>query len=238
MDVRDGVTREGVIEPDVNDPASEASRSERPTAGAAVSSDRQAAFTVPSMPIEVGANVADTLQQRLVALIDLGLTLKHIHWNVVGPSFIGVHEMLDPQYAGVQVMIDDLAERVATLGASPSGLPGRIVAQRNREDYELDRADSIAHLGALDLVYQQVITAHRAAIAEVADRDPITEDLLIGQSAILEKYHWFVRSHLANWAGGTSNAGAPSEIEAARAVAAKSHNAVGSHTGRTAGVPS
>jgi starvation-inducible DNA-binding protein len=115
-------------------------------------------------------------------------------------------------------------------------LPGRVVAQRNREDYALDRADSIAHLGALDLVYQQVISAHRAGIAEIGDLDPITEDLLIGQSAILEKYHWFVRSHLANWAGGTANAGAPSEVDAARAVAAKSHNAVGSHTGRTAGV--
>ena len=38
------------------------------------------------------------LQSRLVSLIDLGLTLKHVHWNVVGPHFIGVHEMLDPQY--------------------------------------------------------------------------------------------------------------------------------------------
>ena len=30
--------------------------------------------------------MAKRLQQRLVALIDLELTLKHIHWNVVGPT--------------------------------------------------------------------------------------------------------------------------------------------------------
>jgi starvation-inducible DNA-binding protein len=192
-------------------------------------------FTVPSMSLDAGVDVAGRLQERLVALIDLGLTLKHIHWNVVGPNFIGVHEMLDPQYAGVQTMVDDLAERIATLGATPSGLPGRVVAQRTWDDYDLDRADSIAHLGALDLVYQNVIGAHRHEIEAVADLDPVTQDLLIGQSAVLERYHWFVRSHLANWAGGMANAGAPTEMDAARAVAAKSHNALGSRTDRTAG---
>lgn len=204
-----------------------------PSASTSVTSDRQAVFTVPSMSLDDGADVAARLQQRLIALLDLGLTLKHIHWNVVGPNFIGVHEMLDPQYAGVQAMIDDLAERIATLGASPSGLPGRIVAQRSWDDYDLDRADSIAHLGALDLVYQGVICDHRQQIDELDELDPVTQDLLIGQAAILEKYHWFVRSHLENWAGGMANAGASSEIDAARAVAAKSHNAVGSRTNRT-----
>lgn len=199
-----------------------------------VTSDRQAMFTVPSMSLDDGADVAARLQQRLIALLDLGLTLKHIHWNVVGPNFIGVHEMLDPQYAGVQGMIDDLAERIATLGATPSGLPGRIVAQRTWDDYDLDRADSIAHLGALDLVYQGVISDHRRQIGELDELDPVTQDLLIGQTAVLEKYHWFVRSHLENWAGGMANAGADSEVDAARAVAAKSHNALGSRTNRTA----
>ena len=64
------------------------------------------------------------------------------------------------------------------------------------------------------------------------DLDPVTQDLLIGQTAVLEKYHWFVRSHLENWAGGMTNAGAASETDAARAVAAKSHQPTGSHTGR------
>ncbi|MFN8021279.1 MAG: SigB/SigF/SigG family RNA polymerase sigma factor [Acidimicrobiales bacterium] len=200
--------------------------------GGSVTSTRQAVFTVPSLTLGQGADVAERLQQRLVALLDLGLTLKHIHWNVVGPHFIGVHEMLDPQYAGVQAMIDEIAERIATLGATPSGLPGRLVAQRTWDDYELDRADSIAHLGALDLVYQGVIADHREQISALDELDPVTQDLLIGQTAVLEKYHWFVRSHLENWAGGMSNAGAASEAGAAKAVAAKSHQPTGSHTAR------
>src|SRR5437773_7233987 len=74
-----------------------------------VSSDRRAAFTAPGLERRDADTVINALQGRLCGLVDLGLTLKHIHWNVVGPSFIGVHQMLDPQYAGVQMMTDRLA---------------------------------------------------------------------------------------------------------------------------------
>ena len=192
-----------------------------------VTSARRAIFTVPTLSPKEGATAADTLQNRLVSLLDLSLTLKHIHWNVVGPNFIGVHLMLDPQHAGVLTMVDDLAERIATLGGVPIGLPGRIVDERSWTDYGLDRADAIAHLGALDLVYQGVITDHRAAIQIVSYLDPVSEDLLIGQTGVLERYHWLVRSHLADWSGGMANAGAETEIEAAQAVAIKAVRGAG-----------
>ena len=184
-----------------------------------VTSTRQAAFTVPTLSVGDGSTVAAALQARLVSLVDLSLTLRHIHWNVVGPNFIAVHQMLDPQYQGVALMVDETAERIATLGAVPSGLPGRLVAGRSWDDYDLDRADSLAHLGALDLVYTGVIEGHRAAIDAVGDLDSITEDLLVGQTGVLEKYQWFVRSHLVDWAGGVANAGARTELTAATATA-------------------
>ncbi|MCU1398822.1 MAG: hypothetical protein JWN62_1931 [Acidimicrobiales bacterium] len=188
----------------------------------AVSSTRNASFTAPGVSAEDGATVVDILQERLSTLVDLSLTLKHIHWNVVGPSFIGVHLMLDPQYAGVQVMIDTTAERTATLGGVPSGLPGYIVANREWDDYDLGRADVQAHLAALDLVYRKVIESHRAAIEATDKPDPVTQDMLIGQTAELEQYHWFVRSHLEDYAGGLSNAGTTTEIGAARSTLLKS----------------
>ena len=187
-----------------------------------VATSRSASFTVPTLSAEVGRQVADLLQQRLMSLVDLSLTLKHIHWNVVGPNFIGIHKMLDPQHAGVQAMVDDLAERIATLGGVPSGLAGRIASARTWDDYSLDRADALAHLGALDLVYQGVIIDHRHAIAASEEIDAVSQDLLIGQCGVLERYHWFVRAHLEDRAGGMANAGATSETEAAQLVAVKS----------------
>src|SRR5688572_32082080 len=109
-------------------------------------------YTVPSLSPSEGAKVAEVLQDRLHALNDLHLTLKHVHWNVVGPHFIAVHEMLDPQVDAVRAMTDETAERIATLGVSPIGTPGALVAARSWDDYDVGRAGAIEHLGALDLV--------------------------------------------------------------------------------------
>jgi starvation-inducible DNA-binding protein len=112
-------------------------------------------------------------------------------------------------------MVDVLAERMATLGVSPNGLPGALVDARTWDDYDVMRADTRAHLGALDLVYDGVIADHREVIDEVGEIDPVTEDLLIGQTGDLEQYQWFVRAHLQDAGGELVTAGASSEEEAA-----------------------
>ena len=123
--------------------------------------------------------------------------------------------MLDPQIDGVRGMVDVLAERMSTLGVPPNGLPGALVAARSWDDYDLHRADTAAHLAALDLVYNGVIEDHRAAIEAVGD-DPVTEDILIGQTGELEQYQWFVRAHLQGTSGALASAGADDEVGAAR----------------------
>ncbi len=183
-----------------------------------------AGYTVPGMSDTDGRSVATRLQERLNALNDLALTLKHVHWNVAGPHFIAVHEMLDPQVDAARAMVDETAERIATLGHSPLGTPAAIVDGRSWDDYSVNRAPAIEHLGALDLVYTGVIGDHRAAIAELDDVDPVTQDMLIAQSAQLELFHWFVRAHLESSSGELSTDGAGSERAAARRA--------GSRTGR------
>ncbi len=176
-------------------------------------------FTVPSLTPEQGSEVAEILQQRLHSLNDLALTLKHIHWNVVGPHFIAVHEMLDPQVDAVRLMVDAIAERIATLGVPPVGTPGALVAERTWDDYSLGRATTVEHLGALDAVYEGIIADHRSAAAATAGVDDVTNDLLIGHLHDLELFHWFVRAHLESVGGALSTQGATGELEAARKAA-------------------
>ena len=173
-------------------------------------------YTVPGMKTDTADEIVGLLQDRLNALNDLALTLKHIHWNVVGPHFIAVHLMLDPQVDSVRLMADAIAERIATLGGSPVGTPGALVAQRSWDDYSIGRADAIEHLGALDVVYAGIIEAHRAAIEATDEPDPVTQDLLIAQAGQLEQYHWFVRAHLENSGGTLSTGKAKTEKAAAR----------------------
>ena len=72
-----------------------------------------AKYTLPGLTAEQGNHIATILQDRLWALNDLQLVLKHAHWNVVGPNFIGVHEMLDPEVEAIRANADAVAERIA-----------------------------------------------------------------------------------------------------------------------------
>jgi len=173
-------------------------------------------YTVPGLTTKQGATVAQALQQRLNMYNDLHLTLKHVHWNVVGPHFISVHQMIDPQVEIVRGYADEVAERIATLGSAPQGTPGAIVAQRDWDEYSIGRAGAIEHLGALDLVYQGVISSVRQVAKDVEEIDPVTNDLLIGHLHELEQFHWFVRAHLENAGGKLSTGNARTETSAAQ----------------------
>jgi starvation-inducible DNA-binding protein len=172
-------------------------------------------FTIPGLSEKDGNKVADLLQKQLSTYNDLHLTLKHVHWNVVGPSFIGVHEMIDPQVELVRGYADEVAERIAALGKSPQGTPGAILKDRTWDDYSVDRDTVQAHLAALDLVYTGVIEDTRKCIDTFEDLDLVSQDMLIDHAGELEKFQWFVRAHLENAGGQLANRGARTERGAA-----------------------
>jgi starvation-inducible DNA-binding protein len=172
-------------------------------------------FTVPGMTEPNSREVTELLQKLLSAYNDLHLTLKHVHWNVVGPNFIGVHEMIDPQVELVRGYADDVAERIAALGASPQGTPGAILKDRTWDDYSVGRDTVPAHLAALNLVYNGVIEDARKSMERLDELDPVSQDLVIGHLSELEKFQWFVRAHLENSGGELTTEGAKTEKQAA-----------------------
>jgi len=157
--------------------------------------------TVPGLDNAESGRAITIMQERLTALIDLQLTLKHIHWNVVGMNFIAVHEMLDPQYDAVRAMTDELAERIATMGGEPLGTPASVVRIRSWDDYALNREPAVRHLSALDDVYVGFIYDHPGTTEKIGQIDPVTEDLFIGQLRQLELFQWFIRAHLKDASG-------------------------------------
>ncbi len=177
-------------------------------------------YAPANLGTERAEKVAEILQERLASLLDLSLILKHVHWNVVGMGFIAVHEMMDDQVETVGGHVDSVAERISTLGGVPAGLAGQIVDMREAdEDYALGRAEVMAHLGALDKVYERVTSGHRRAIDQVGDLDPVSEDLLTGQAGELELAHWFVRAHISNVDGELATGKAETQLEAAVSAA-------------------
>jgi DNA-binding ferritin-like protein len=61
------------------------------------------------------------MNQRLASAVDLQLQMKRAHWNVKGPSFIGLHELFDKVAETVEGYVDQIAERILQLGGVAEG---------------------------------------------------------------------------------------------------------------------
>lgn len=109
--------------------------------------------------------------------------------------------MLDKHLDDVRVMVDDVAERIATMGGTPIGTAGYVAKSRSWDDYDLNKATVPEHLAALDVAYSGIIIDHREAEEKTAELDPVTNDLVIGQLAELEHLQWLVRAHLESSSG-------------------------------------
>lgn len=138
---------------------------------------------------------APILQSCVAATIDLALSFKHLHWNIRGPKFQSIHEFLDIVIDQARSGSDELAERLVTIGMPAEGqrhtLQASPVPQVEsgfmRDDLVLERAVSI-----LD----EVVKVLRDAQKGLGDIDAVSEDLVIGILAGLEKSLWMLRSHL------------------------------------------
>src|SRR5664279_42741 len=67
------------------------------------------------------ATMIGLLNARLAEGLDLSLLTKQAHWNIKGPTFIAVHELLDDLRAVLDEHTDTIAERVAQLDGIAMG---------------------------------------------------------------------------------------------------------------------
>src|ERR1035437_4055932 len=87
--------------------------------------------TENDLPKERRMELTALLNQRLASAVDLQLQMKQAHWNVKGPSFIGLHELFDKVAEAVENYVDQIAERIVQLGGIAEG-PVRVAAARSR----------------------------------------------------------------------------------------------------------
>ncbi|MFF9061993.1 Dps family protein [Streptomyces sp. NPDC101213] len=139
----------------------------------------------------------DALQGTLVDLLGLSLIGKQAHWNIVGPRFRSIHLQLDEVVTAARSFADTAAERAAAIGLPPDGRPETIASAFTLpspkggwlRDEDVVRVIAEA-LGA-------AIGRLRERIGATEKADPVTQDLLIGITAELEKQRWMFEAE--NW---------------------------------------
>ncbi|EMI19334.1 DNA protection during starvation protein [Rhodopirellula maiorica SM1] len=159
-----------------------------------MTTDTQSVFKRDILSDKKNDKVSALLQQNLVNLIDLALTLKQAHWNVVGPNFRSVHLQLDEIIETVRESSDEVAERISTLGIVPDGRPATVAESSELATYPLEFVKFSETVTLSADALKTTIDSLRSAIEKLGDLDPISEDMCIGISAALEKHLWMLQA--------------------------------------------
>lgn len=140
--------------------------------------------------------VADGLSRLLADTYTLYLKTHNYHWNVTGPMFATLHAMFEQQYQELALAIDEIAERIRTLGVFAPGSYHKF-AELTQIDEETGVPDAETMIRQLVLGQEAVVRTAREVfpVTEQANDEP-TADLLTSRMQIHEKTAWMLRSFL------------------------------------------
>ncbi|MPS64852.1 MAG: DNA starvation/stationary phase protection protein [Chryseobacterium sp.] len=144
------------------------------------------------------AKVAEVLVTTLADEFVLYTKTRKAHWNVEGPDFYNKHLFFEAQYGQLDDIIDDLAERIRTLGHYAPATLREYLALTHLSEHHLESNDSLAYIRALLSDHESIIIHLRENIENFAAefRDSGTSDYITGLLETHEKMAWMLRSHL------------------------------------------
>ena len=140
--------------------------------------------------------IASGLSRLLADSYTLYLKTHNYHWNVTGPLFNTLHAMFEQQYTELAIAVDEIAERIRSLGVPAPGTYSAFSALTSVA--EAQGGESAEDMIRQLLIGQETIvrTARDAFPATDAANDEPTADLLTQRMQIHEKNGWMLRSML------------------------------------------
>lgn len=140
--------------------------------------------------------IANGLARVLADTYTLYLKTHNFHWNVHGPRFRSLHMLFEEQYTELADAVDDIAERIRTLGYPAPGTYGEFSRLTSiSEETGVPEAEEMIRL--LVEANETVVRTVRSVLPTAQEAaDEATVDLLVGRLSVHEKAVWMLRSSL------------------------------------------
>ncbi len=148
-------------------------------------------------PAKSASSLSDSLNQVLADSYAL-MSLTHLaHWNVEGPGFFALHTAFQTQYEELFIAIDEIAERVRSLGSYATGglATHAAVAQIKEFVSPIKQEQYVSALLAAN--EKLVLDATRARDLAGEVNDPESQDLMTARITLHQKTIWMLKSFLA-----------------------------------------
>ena len=142
--------------------------------------------------------VTGILSQLLADEYVLYTKTRNYHWNVVGPHFNDLHKFFEGQYNQLADDIDDIAERIRSLGSKTPATLSEFGKNSRLDEHPGEYPDANSMVSNLVSDHETIIKNLRTDL-ETCDtkyHDIGTNDFLTGLMEKHEKTAWMLRSTL------------------------------------------
>jgi starvation-inducible DNA-binding protein len=167
---------------------------------------------------EQRAGVIELLNRDLSDAYLLLIKTKKFHWDVVGPQFRSLHQMWEEQYQALTETIDQLAERIRTLGGYPVGTAEGFLKYGSIKEQTNNIPQATEMVAQLVDDHELVIRNLREHVDSCSEEfhDEGTADFLTGLMEGHEQMAWMLRSFIEG--ESLHSDGGKSELEQVAAV--------------------
>jgi starvation-inducible DNA-binding protein len=150
-------------------------------------------ITLDTAPDTARLAAASALQRLVPQLVALTMDAKQAHWNIVGFTFVPLHDLTDQLAADLRTWTDRAAERATALGFAVDARPATVAASASDfpagfvPDHEVI-SELAAALGAVALTARDVLP-------ELERHDIVAHDIVVELLEGVEKYRWMLEAH-------------------------------------------
>ncbi|MBX2868717.1 MAG: DNA starvation/stationary phase protection protein [Acidiferrobacterales bacterium] len=138
--------------------------------------------------------IAEGLKKLLADSYTLYLQTHNFHWNVTGPQFRELHLMFEEHYTELSTAVDEIAERIRTLGVAAPGTYKAFAEYSAIQEVDgVPKAKEMVSI--LTEGHEQVVRTARNVLAVAQEAaDESTAALVSDRMRIHEKTAWMLRA--------------------------------------------